>query len=108
MPKNAAAIICPLNSNTLILIKALAHNLFHKICEEAWDRTALPAALGKARRGSRRGGPSAEPVFRQASDYTSLDPALPRAQAGLAVTSLPKFWAGSAFPFEFRDLRSGR
>jgi hypothetical protein len=33
--KNAAAGICPLNSNTLILIKALAHNLFHKICEEA-------------------------------------------------------------------------
>jgi len=36
VPKNAAADICPLNSNTLILIKALAHNLFHKICEEAW------------------------------------------------------------------------
>jgi hypothetical protein len=32
--KNAAVEVFPLNSNTLILIKVFAHNLFHKICEE--------------------------------------------------------------------------
>jgi hypothetical protein len=37
LPKNAAQINCLLKSNTLILIKALANNLFHKICAEAWS-----------------------------------------------------------------------
>jgi hypothetical protein len=32
--KNIAGAIFPLNSKALILIKALANNLFHKICEE--------------------------------------------------------------------------
>jgi hypothetical protein len=36
LPKNAAQINCLLKSNTLILIEALANNLFHKICAEAW------------------------------------------------------------------------
>jgi hypothetical protein len=35
MIKNIAGLICPLNSKALVLIKALANNLFHKICEEA-------------------------------------------------------------------------
>jgi hypothetical protein len=35
MIKNIAGLICPLNSKTLVLIKVLANNLFHKICEEA-------------------------------------------------------------------------
>jgi hypothetical protein len=33
--KNIAGLICPLNSKTLIVLKLLANNLFHKICEEA-------------------------------------------------------------------------
>jgi hypothetical protein len=37
LPKNAAQINCLLKSSTLILIKALANNLFHKICAEAWS-----------------------------------------------------------------------
>jgi hypothetical protein len=37
VPKNAAQVNCLLKSNTLILIKALANNLFHKICAEAWS-----------------------------------------------------------------------
>jgi hypothetical protein len=37
LPKNAAQIKYLLKSNTLILIKALANNLFHKICAEAWS-----------------------------------------------------------------------
>jgi hypothetical protein len=36
LPKNAAQINYLLKSNTLIWIKALANNLFHKICAEAW------------------------------------------------------------------------
>jgi hypothetical protein len=34
LPKNAAPTIFPLFSKALLLIKVLAHNLFHKICEE--------------------------------------------------------------------------
>jgi hypothetical protein len=34
LPKNSARKKIPLNSICLRLIKALAHNLFHKICEE--------------------------------------------------------------------------
>lgn len=35
--KKYAEEIFPLNSIPLIWLKALAHNLFHKICEEAWN-----------------------------------------------------------------------
>jgi hypothetical protein len=34
LPKNTASTFSLLNSITLIRIKTLAHNLFHKICEE--------------------------------------------------------------------------
>jgi hypothetical protein len=59
--KNPAPDIFPLNSNTLILIKVLAHSVFHKMCAEAQAVDKASFAAG------------AEPVFmvRQGWDYTS-------------------------------------
>ena len=64
LPKNAAEIIYPLDSNTLILINALAHNLFHKICEEPWHRLSTAPAVARVS--------AAAPGPHQGCDYTSL------------------------------------
>jgi hypothetical protein len=62
MLKNIAGLIFPLNSKTLIFIKVLANNLFHKICAEA------PARLGVMRaRPDRR-----SPVLSGMGLYQSL------------------------------------
>jgi hypothetical protein len=59
LPKNTAAKKSRLNSTGLIQIKALAHNLFHKICEEARDTGTSP-------------GPSLEPRLKA---YEDINPA---------------------------------
>jgi hypothetical protein len=50
--KKTAVDICPLNSNTLTSIKALAHNLFHKICEEAQVDEEVSVGLPGRRSGA--------------------------------------------------------
>jgi hypothetical protein len=69
--KKTAVDICPLNSNTLTSIKALAHNLFHKICEEA--QVDEEVSVGMPGRRSGAGSSAGDPagVVRSGWDYTS-------------------------------------
>jgi hypothetical protein len=61
MPQNAAGLVSPLFSKTLISITALANNLFHKICEEqrGCEQVSLRAITADIR-------------LAQGWDYTSL------------------------------------
>jgi hypothetical protein len=74
--KNAAAGIFPLNSNTLILIKALAHNLFHKICEEAHTAEQDKIGCDGKRAGQGASQSARGPIPGQGWDYTSLGASL--------------------------------
>jgi hypothetical protein len=79
--KNIAGAIFPLNSKALILIKALANNLFHKICEEASAGTGGDACQ------------AGWTLVRFVRDGTIpvLARSIPHSQAGLLAAFLPNF-----------------
>lgn len=85
LPKNAAVVNCSLFSKALILIKVLAHNLFHKICEEA----CCPGpGIGLVRDGT-------IPALTRRSLHGAV---------GWAVALLPIFCSRRAFSFNFKRL----
>ena len=69
--KNTAAGICSLNSSTLILLKAFAHNLFHKICEEAHTVEKAAFVAGVFLPAQARPLTVPATAIRQGWDYTS-------------------------------------
>jgi hypothetical protein len=94
LPKNTAGRFSRLNSITLMRIKVLAHNLFHKICEESPGRLPLPVFPGRI---SGRGG-----------DYTSLRHAGRTRARPMSPPGLPAFCACRAFRFGFKRLGRSR
>ena len=52
LPKKSARKKCSLNSSTLCWIRALANNLFHKICEEDPEPSGRDYTRSRVRRGA--------------------------------------------------------